>query len=111
MTQTHNLKTDPKVFEQSLLGNKPWEIRFNDRDFQDGDIVYLEETSYSGQEMKEEGKPLEYTGRYIKGVIDYVLHGPSYGLEDGWCIFTHRIVQKHSVPNPDHYDPDHRDGE
>ena len=83
----HNLKTDPEVFAMSFSGVKPWEIRFNDRDFQSGDMLILEETKYSGEEMKK-GKPLEYTGRKLSRLILYILPVGAYGLADGWVVMT-----------------------
>lgn len=88
VSKHHDLKADPDVFEASLAGNKPWEIRRNDRNFKVGDRVTLRETFHTGAEM-EEGESLAYTGRKIGGVISYVMHGPSYGLIHGWVIFTY----------------------
>lgn len=83
MKNSHKLKTDPKVFQDVLDGNKTFEIRFNDRDFQAGDELILKETLHSGEEIKE-GSPLEYTGREISTEVTYVLSG--YGLQEGWVI-------------------------
>lgn len=83
----HDLKTDPEAFAKTAAGQKPWEIRKNDRDFQEGDTVTLHETRATGADMAN-GAPLEYTGRKAQGIIDWILHGPQYGLADGWCIFT-----------------------
>lgn len=49
--KTHNLKTDPEVFSANLAGLKPWEIRYDDRGYQVGDMIILEETRFSGCEM------------------------------------------------------------
>lgn len=83
----HELKTDPNAFRASELGVKPWEIRRDDRGFQVGDLVTLRETKASGADMRA-GAPLEYTGREREGRIAYIMHGPRYGLERGWCIFS-----------------------
>lgn len=83
----HNLKTDPGVFEQTAIGNKPWEIRLNDRNFKVGDYVLLLETKYSGEAMRN-GKPLVYTGREYKFQIRYIMHGPAYGLKMDWVIMS-----------------------
>jgi hypothetical protein len=83
----HELKTDSYVFEQSIQGLKPWEIRRNDRGFRAGDTVTLQETRFTGDEMAN-GSPLQYSGRELRGVIGFVLNGPVYGLADGWCLFT-----------------------
>lgn len=83
----HELKTDPLVFHESFIGNKPFEIRKNDRNFKVGDAVLLRETKFSGFAMAY-GKPLEYTGRAIEVNIDYILFGPCYGVLDGWVIMS-----------------------
>lgn len=40
---THHLKTKPEYFQAVINGTKPFEIRYNDRNFQSGDKVILEE--------------------------------------------------------------------
>lgn len=79
----HVLKTDPAVFQDVLDGKKTFEIRFNDRGYQVGDLVFLKETKFTGQQMKS-GEPPVYTGREIQKRISYVLSG--YGLHEGWVI-------------------------
>ncbi len=90
---THNLKTDFDVFEQSWQRLKPFEIRFDDRNFQVGDELVLCETKHSGSNMKF-GAPLVYTGRRIRQRILSKLCG-IYGLKPGWCILgveeLHRV--------------------
>lgn len=81
----HDLKTDPSVFQGSWMVVKPWEIRFNDRDFKVGDIVNLRETLHSGQDMLN-GAPLKYTDRTIHGTVTAVISG--YGLQEGWVVLT-----------------------
>lgn len=77
------LKTDPAVFQDVLEGKKTFEIRFNDRGYQVGDLIVLKETKFTGQQMGE-GRPLIYTGREMQKQISYILSG--YGLQDGWVI-------------------------
>ena len=86
--KTHELKTDSEVFIQSFSNKKPWEIRYNDRDFQVGDILILRETKYSGAEMMIQDKPLEYTGVTLTRIVDYILPEGSYGLADGWVVMS-----------------------
>ncbi len=85
MSKTHELKTDPEVFQASFWGNRDYEIRFNDRGYQVGDRLILRETEFSGEEMKL-GKHLRYTGLSMTRTICHVLTG--YGLEDGWVILA-----------------------
>lgn len=80
----HELKTDHEVFQAVWDGDKRYEIRFDDRNFQDGEDIHLRETVHTGEEMKA-GKPLDYTGRYIRAIIIHKLSG-KYGIEAGWCI-------------------------
>ncbi len=84
---THELKTDSEVFQLIRLGHKNFEIRKNDRDFKPGDTLILRETKHSGLLM-EKGAPLEFTGEKITRVVTYILHGPIWGLMDGWCIMA-----------------------
>lgn len=85
----HVLKTDPEVFQKSWDGDKPWEIRRNDRGFKKSDTLTLRETKFSGQEMKS-GKPLSYTGREIECEVKLVVDSCSgaYGLSDNWVVMT-----------------------
>lgn len=84
----HQLKTDPKVFEAMKTGGKNFEIRLNDRDYKPGDMLCLNETKHTGHDMRNAGLPLEYTGRRLDQIVVYVLHGPIYGLTDGWVIMA-----------------------
>lgn len=81
------LKTDSEVFQRVINGIKPWEIRKNDRDYHIMDVLELRETKFTGAQMAQ-GSPLEYTGRTIRGEVQYILFGPTYGLADGWAILS-----------------------
>lgn len=89
--QVQELKTDPAVFQASWRGAKPFEIRRNDRDFQEGNLLRLRETQFSGTEMAD-GSPLIYTGRELVVEVTYVLRGPRYGLLAGWAILGVRRI-------------------
>lgn len=68
-------------------GEKTFEIRFNDRNYQPGDELTLQETKHSAQAMAD-GQPLAYTGRYLVREVTHVMRGPIYGLMDGWAILS-----------------------
>lgn len=73
----HELKTRPEYFEAARKRQKNFELRKNDRDYQVGDLVRLEEF--------EDG---EYTGRYtgLRPVLYVLKDCPEYGLAEGYCI-------------------------
>lgn len=75
--QIHELKINPKYFDDVKSGRKRFEIRKDDRDYKVGDLIILKEY--------ENG---HYTGREIKCLtIRYILRDAAeYGLMDGYCI-------------------------
>lgn len=83
--KTHELKTDPAVFDAVARGAKTHEIRYNDRDIQVGDFLLLRETAATGAQMQA-GAELAYTGRTAKRTVSHIQTG--YGLADGWCILS-----------------------
>lgn len=85
---THELKTDPAVFDDVIAGLKKFEIRFDDRDFKVDDILSLRKTMFTGDEMSA-GKPLFYTDDFSV-LVTHILTGPIYGLKDGWVIMSIR---------------------
>ena len=78
---THELKTLPQYFEQVWSGNKRFEVRKNDRDFQLGDCLVLKEYQQDGR----------YTKRLITCNISYVLKDFE-GIEKGYCVLGIRSV-------------------
>lgn len=77
--RTHELKLLPPFFNAVLSGEKTFEIRFNDRDFQPGDLVYLQEFSK---------KDSRYTGRVLSAEVGFVYKGAEYGVREGYCVFS-----------------------
>lgn len=74
----HRLKTVQPYFNEVLSGEKPWELRKMDRDFQIGDKVLLEEYNSNG-----------YTGQSFAVKIENIHSGlGKFGLEEGRCILT-----------------------
>jgi hypothetical protein len=82
----HELKTDPLPFAAILSGEKTHEIRYDDRGFLVGDTLALRETHYSRRAMREEARPLEYTGRTVERVVTHIQRG--YGLPDGLVVMS-----------------------
>lgn len=71
----HHLKCIPPYFEDVYLGNKLFELRRDDRDFQVSDILHLKEY------IPNEG----FTGRSGWYLINYKLKGFE-GLSPEYCI-------------------------
>lgn len=72
----HQLKIAPKYLTRILSGEKPFEIRKNDRDFQTGDYVSLNEWADN-----------KYTGNQVDVIITYVLTDTKLGIKKGYCVF------------------------
>ncbi|MFQ2222470.1 DUF3850 domain-containing protein [Aeromonas enteropelogenes] len=77
----HDLKILPRYFQPVLDGRKPFEIRFNDRNFQEGDTVTLNE--WDGE---------RYTGRSEDRQITFVT---DYAQQPGYVVFGMQEVPEH----------------
>lgn len=64
----HQLKIWPEYFEAVASGQKNFEIRYNDRDFAEGDYLALNEYS------EDDG----YTGRSCLVYVDYILEDSTF---------------------------------
>lgn len=89
--RTHRLKTLPHYFERVQLGQKTFEIRKNDRDFQVGDILELE--YYNPNEPICVGYNYNYLS-IIKAEIKYILYGGKFGLDAEYCIMSIEILNQ-----------------
>jgi len=100
ITPTHELKTDPEVFQAIYVGQKTFEIRKADRNFQAGDILLLRETLHTGEQMHDPANPLPlvYTGREHLVRVTHILAGPIYGIADGWSILSIAPVREPVTP-------------
>lgn len=72
---THNLKIDPLYFQPVIERKKLFEIRFNDRNFQVGDTVILQEYDRFNQ---------KYTGRSLSATITFIT---SYQQLSNFVVF------------------------
>lgn len=72
----HSLKTLQPYFNDVKSGSKTFEIRKNDRNFEIGDTILLQEYHDGG-----------YTGAVIRRIITYVLiDAEQFGLMDEYAI-------------------------
>ena len=80
----HDLKTWPEFFKAVALGDKGYEIRKADRDFQVGDYVRLQEYDPASK---------LYTGAHIMAMITYITAGGAWGIPSGLCVFSIRTIK------------------
>jgi hypothetical protein len=73
---THELKIHPKFYKDVLLGSKKVEIRLNDRNYQENDLLILNEF---------DPKTEKYTGGQVKRKVDYVLKNID-GLDPDYVV-------------------------
>lgn len=69
----HDLKIAPQYFDAVADGSKPFEVRFNDRNYKVGDTLLLREY------VEEQG---HYTGRTLDRLVTYVLDNKNFCKED-----------------------------
>lgn len=75
----HQIKIAPCYFREVAEGIKTFEIRKNDRNYQQGDKLILQE--YNGVLKK-------YTGREIVCDVPYIYIGGGLGLDKDYCILS-----------------------
>lgn len=79
---THDLKVWPDFFSAIDCGEKPFEVRKNDRDYRVGDTLRLREYAPG---------PDEYTGRQIERTVSYIISGDdvlgfAFGVRPGFVV-------------------------
>lgn len=82
----HLLKTETKYFERTVRGDKPFEVRFNDRSFKEGDFVILCEWLPDYR---------DFTGRRAEGIITYIT---AMGMAEGWVVFALENINIKVIP-------------
>lgn len=82
----HRVKTETKYFRARKAGDKPWEVRLNDRDYQVGDILEQVEIEDNGAE----------TGRVDYSKIAYMMNDERF-LKDGYVVMTLRHAMREDV--------------
>src|ERR1700760_3855301 len=76
---THELKTWPELYDVVVSGRKSFEARRDDRGFAEGDVLHLREYG--------PGRG-GYTGRHTERFVNFVLHGPAFGVEEGHVVMA-----------------------
>lgn len=79
--RTHNLKTWPDYFARVKTGEKPFEVRRDDRGFQKGDLLRLQEWCPASAGIR-----YGYTGEEVTKRVSFVLTGGQFGIEPGYVV-------------------------
>jgi hypothetical protein len=90
MINTHNVKIWQRPYEAIERGDKTFDVRRNDRNYQVGDILILEEFRHAVG---------EYTGRKIVRLITYVMQSTdtltdnpvAEAIAPGYCVLGLKI--------------------
>ena len=87
MANVHDLKIWSEYFEAVKDGRKTFEVRYDDRDYREGDYLVLREIKKSA----EADNAPEYTGSAILAKIRYVFRdregdGGTHFLQDGYVV-------------------------
>lgn len=88
----HYLKTESRYFDRVEDGTKPFEARFNDRDFQKGDQLLLTEVWDPGEKDIHKRQQIEERPRTLRVEVTYILHNFP-GLREGWVVLGVRKME------------------
>lgn len=76
MGKLHHLKIEDEYYREVERGIKKFEIRKNDRDYKEGDLICFR--------CMLNGFHLETSEPYR---ITYIFYGGKYGLDGDYCVF------------------------
>lgn len=82
----HKLKTLHEYFVAQILGIKKFEVRYNDRDYNVGDILIL----------REWNNDIGYTGTVLYVRVTYILR-EFEGLKDGFVVLSTEPLTKEEI--------------
>lgn len=77
---SHHLKCWNEFHDAIRRGEKTFEVRKNDRDFQVGDVLRLHRFDPETQ---------TFSSSVISRLVTYIMHGPAFGIEAGYCVMSH----------------------
>lgn len=88
---THHIKLNIMYADAVLSGEKCFEIRYNDRGYQRGDLVKFTPV--------EDGLAVVHPVAREVFEITYLVHG--YGLRGGWCAFGIQKLKREGQADDD----------
>jgi hypothetical protein len=85
MRKCHELKCDKRFYGDVESGQKPFEVRENDRDYKVGDHIWLREGEQVGNDLG--GFAWRYTGNACVKEVTYVLTNKMFhGVKEGYVV-------------------------
>lgn len=83
----HTLKFRGKDLCDAVYeGRKTHEIRVNDRDYHEGDLI-------EPIAVDENIKPIQHPINHVTYKIGYVSHGGGHGIDKEYCVFSIKAVE------------------
>lgn len=82
----HKLKTWPRYWDAIASGYKTFEVRLNDRAFQTGDILLLEQYNPETRRYVTDSFQIDAKIKTIRKRITFLLQGGQFGIEPGYCV-------------------------
>jgi len=81
---THELKCVNPAFQAKWDGNKNWEYRKDDRNYQENDIL-----------VEKEYDPTNniYSGRAIEERVVWMIKGGVFGIPEGYVIMSTKLIR------------------
>ena len=78
----HELKIKPEYYRDVVSGDKTFEIRKNDRNYQVGDLLVLSEFRNG-----------DLTGSCVRCIVSYLIKGSEeLGLDKDWCVLGIHVL-------------------
>lgn len=78
MSKVIEVKCVEPFFGKLKCGNKTFEARLNDREYEEGDTIVC------NQFDPERG----FTGERYVFTAGFILYGPAYGIQEGYCVIS-----------------------
>jgi hypothetical protein len=93
--RVHPLKTWPEFFQAIKRGDKNFDVRKDDRSFAVGDCIHLREWDPTPKLPDLLGvRECGYTGRVLRAIVSYKLHGGRFGIDANFCVLGLKDVSE-----------------
>lgn len=87
MATEHELKTWPEYWDAIRDGRKTFELRYNDRGYQTGDVLLLKRWSRKHSCYTEPYTPL-------RRLVTYIASAGRFGLKENWVCMSIQAIDE-----------------